>query len=328
MIFDTVTNKLFKNLLDGTVAVGNALKLNGLTAEEFVKGVSPHFASGETILDWATNPNGIYKKFIIEGVYPSDAPIQQEGFCELSIDGSKHRKQVKFTPYKINKYPIYERSIFQGAWNTEWTKPNDGGNADTVNGIKLYKSFSEIGSNISKNTPIKDVVNAMAVNSRLVVTVYNPTDGIYPTTNGVLEINKTYASEHTSLKFTAHTGKGFWYGLVQTSGNYWTGWIKNANADEVLPLTGGMLENTVSTILTLLNSNTTAGIARILFKNANGNLGAIGMGATADSGLRRYKADLSGGYTILDTGNSNAVIFTEDSTTAPTDTNALWAHLD
>lgn len=34
MIFDTVTNKLFKNLLDGTVAAGNAKKLNGLTDKE------------------------------------------------------------------------------------------------------------------------------------------------------------------------------------------------------------------------------------------------------------------------------------------------------
>jgi len=33
-------------------------------------------------------------------------------------------------------------------------------------------------------------------------------------------------------------------------------------------------------------------------------------------------------HTLLHKGNSNAVIFTEDSTTAPSDTTALWAHLD
>lgn len=36
MIFDVVTNKLFKDLLAGTVPAGDAKKLNGLTAEEFV----------------------------------------------------------------------------------------------------------------------------------------------------------------------------------------------------------------------------------------------------------------------------------------------------
>lgn len=36
MIFDVVTNKLFKDLLAGTVPAGDSKKLNGLTAEEFV----------------------------------------------------------------------------------------------------------------------------------------------------------------------------------------------------------------------------------------------------------------------------------------------------
>lgn len=247
------------------------------------------------------------------------------------LDSFISSKETNGRTYTV--YPMLE----PGSVAHDYVPYHFGGakDADTVNGVKLYKSFSEIGSNISKNTPIKDVVSAMAVNSRLVVTVYNPADGIYPITNGVLEINKTYSSEHTSLKFTAHTGKGFWHGLAQTNGNYWTGWIKSANADEVLHLTGG----TVSGDLKLDNGTNVARLqayrtasdgtkTRAEFGNSNGviNISMYGASNALLSSLLiktneiQYKqGEVTN--TILHTGNSNAVI---KATTAPSNTTAVW----
>lgn len=54
---------------------------------------------------------------------------------------------------------------------------------------------------------------------------------------------------------------------------------------------------------TLIKRNDSANAATIRFANTNGVLGSIGMSSTANSGLRRWTADTSGAYFILDTGN-------------------------
>ena len=41
----------------------------------------------------------------------------------------------------------------------------------------------------------------MAINSRLVVTIYEGNRDVYPNNNGVLEIVKTYASEYVVARF-------------------------------------------------------------------------------------------------------------------------------
>ena len=104
---------------------GNADKLDGYHASEFVQGVSPYFASGETILDWANNPNGVYKKFMLaSNGYPSDAPVSAEGWCELLIDKEKNRKVVVYTQYGKNEYlSTYMRSIWNNAWRENWSRP-------------------------------------------------------------------------------------------------------------------------------------------------------------------------------------------------------------
>ena len=99
--------------------------LDGYHASEFVQGVSPYFQSGETILDWANNPNGVYKKFIIaENGYPSDIPVSAEGWCELLIDNQRNRKVVTFTQFgKGTSLSTYMRSVWSGAWREGWSRP-------------------------------------------------------------------------------------------------------------------------------------------------------------------------------------------------------------
>ncbi len=130
-----------KGLEDGTTPVGNALQLGGKSASEYVQGVSPYFTSGETILAWANNPNGVYKKFVV-GDYgiPSDAPKNMEGFATVDIDQSTARRIVKYYSFGTTGYQwTFTRTIYAGAWYSEWEKDSDGGNALQLGG----KSASE-----------------------------------------------------------------------------------------------------------------------------------------------------------------------------------------
>ncbi len=132
MIFNGVNDKQLKNI--------NADTVDGYHASDFTKGIAPYFASGETILDWASNPNGVYKKFAVAHIgYPSDAPAQVEGFAVILSDTAQ-RKNVLFLPYQSTK--VYWRRIWNNAWATNWLDmtnflPLTGG---TVTGTTSFSS--------------------------------------------------------------------------------------------------------------------------------------------------------------------------------------------
>lgn len=104
------------------------------TADLEKQGISPYFTSGETILSWANNPNGVYKKFVLGSAIPSDVPLQAEGFVELRIDEQGLRREVVF--YQFGTAVTYEREIFNGAWRTDWYKAY-ATNADLGNYLPL-----------------------------------------------------------------------------------------------------------------------------------------------------------------------------------------------
>lgn len=231
-----------KGIEDGTTAVGNALKLNGLTADEFVKGQGKSFASGETVLSWAISPNGVYKKFAVEANgFPSDAPKKAEGYYELSIDGSGNRRQVKFTPFRADVLGSYTRTIYSNSWYTEWTNDADGGNADTVDGkhaIDFARSYS-----LPNGTDFDSVTES----------------GMYRF--GAESPNQPSASYNYGQLLVMNGGnsdtvvqiccspKG---NLISYRGKYgsnpWSAWKRLAHAEDVLPLDGsvpmsGVLQN-------------------------------------------------------------------------------------
>lgn len=104
--------------------VADADTLDGYHATSFVRANGIFFKSGDTVLDWAINPNGIYRKFAtMEHVFPSDAPIEGiEGFYELFIDENSHRRTVRFTPYyNATQHHTYTRNIFDNEWkDSKW----------------------------------------------------------------------------------------------------------------------------------------------------------------------------------------------------------------
>ena len=136
------------------------------------------------------------------------------------------------------------------------------------------------------------------------------------------------ASDETSSKFATAT-------VMRSNDVYTAIWDEKANKDEVLPLTGG----TLSGDLTIDKSEPRAYMINnvgdtALFKfQEDGNLGISVTDADGSScaislmpskGIGKMFRVVENGtvYTGLHTGNSNAVI---KSTTAPSDTTAVWA---
>ena len=70
--------------------------------------------------------------------------------------------------------------------------------------------------------------------------------------------------------------------------------------------------------LTINRENSVQG-ATIKFANSNGVLGFIGMSENADTGLRRWKSDLTGAYFILDTGNTKDYVVEQG-------TSGVWSY--
>lgn len=116
------------------------------------------------------------------------------------------------------------------------------GNAEKVNGITLYKSFTEIDSSFSNQTPLLDVIKGMAQYSQLTVTIYGGSTAIYPNSNGVLEIIKDHIYNYVVATFTEKKAANpqRYYLIAQPANNDITGWLG------FLPLTGGTLSGNVT----------------------------------------------------------------------------------
>ena len=117
-----ITPTLTEETVDGvTVSTTYDIPANASPVTDFGSFISPYFKSGETILSWSSNPNGVYKKFVLSyGNIPSDIPVNTEGWCEVKIDEETNRRKVFF--YQYGTTDVYEREIWQGAWRTNWTK--------------------------------------------------------------------------------------------------------------------------------------------------------------------------------------------------------------
>ena len=76
--------------------------------------------SNGTILEWFLNNPDINDTFCVEGAYPSDAPIQNEGYVRFLRASANNRTIVLFIPYSATNPTIYKRSIFNGNWISEW----------------------------------------------------------------------------------------------------------------------------------------------------------------------------------------------------------------
>ena len=304
------------NILNGTTPAGNALKLNGLTAEEFVKGKLSFFQEGETILSWALNPNGEYKKMVAGNYRPEDAPDTVEGFVEILY--TNDRKVVKFTEY-INKRRIWSRSIFGNSWFNDWQLDKDGGNAYTVDGYHASELLKTLGingavggGNVEGDTPnwqdAPDKKQTWYYYEGIDTEAYN-----LPIPYCTVVVNKLNYARASALAISWTTGE-IWSNALWST---WQGWKKGAFADEVLPLTGGTVGDGIKDNPIWFRGNaehvwTTYGLA-------DGTIvGFIGINS---EGKLQFDDTKVGRKDILHTGNSLKVQASND---APTDTATMW----
>ena len=145
------TSQSVIDIVDGKTKVAkssNADKLNGYDSSSFVNSLSQYIGSSETILEWATTPNGIYKKFVIDSQgYPEDLPIKSEGYLELLIDSEQRRKRVIYQPWQSRA--IYCRDMWIGAWKNEWFRLDGlSYNGGTVKGNITLQSTDSVERHI------------------------------------------------------------------------------------------------------------------------------------------------------------------------------------
>ena len=139
-------------------------------------------------------------------------------------------------------------------------------------------------------------------------------------TDNTLNATASFADSYTTVTKSAtlptvavtmdfhNSGKGIALGKVaETEGLLDISWETKISE----PLTVGKGIKTEASLevssptfgATLIKRNDSANAATIRFANTNGVLGAIGMSTTPNTGLRRWTADTSGTYFVLDTGN-------------------------
>ena len=222
-------------------------------------------------------------------------------------------------------------------------------NADTVNGFTVYKSLAELGLDEATAT-VESIVKAMADNSMLLHKLGGTATSApiqFPYNYSTLRVTKL-SSSYVVFECIGTGNLPIYYAYYNGgSSNKWSGW-----GTQCLPLTGGTLSG-------ILAIHANDGGFRIKNTSAD-NCGSNFDGGTHQTRMRASNVygdnnnrrilrlfdsvgasdvknalrilDIVNGvntdYTVLHTGNSNAIIFTEDADTAPSDANALWAHLD
>lgn len=140
-----------------------------------------------------------------------------------------------------------------------------------------------------------------------------PTDKTLPVTATITD-SYTTVTKSATLPTVAVTmdfykdGKGIAMGKVaETSGLLDVAW-KTKIGESLNVDNGAVIEKSFEVTsptfgATTIKRNDSANAATIRFANTNGVLGSIGMTSTPNGGLRRWNADSSGGYFILDTDN-------------------------
>lgn len=328
--------KLIEELTNGTTPAGDSKKLDGLTKKEFVKGASPFFASGETILDWANNPNGVYNKMALtEIVIPSDGVANISGFYTLKIDDGA-RKTVTFHGWYANV--TKQRHVWAKAWTGDW----EGLDADTVGGFHALDFMLTQWKDLRTNKQFEDIFSTTLTNTHecwnkwcFVETTdldNAPNMGVqwYEVFTGGIETRafqfaiSCFAHDRACYFRTKHD-------------SVWSGWFDFATTadlanyfplDGSVPITGiptfvggrggsegGEIALEMPEIGTLFDEKMRLDVA--------GN--AVRFHTRYNGELKVFKMDFNsmvgGDNVALHTGNSAAVV---QSDSAPSDTSALW----
>lgn len=93
--------------------------------------------------------------------------------------------------------------------------------------LKIYTKFEQLNNNLSNQSTIMEILDSMPFGSKFSTTIWGGSTSVYPTDNGVLDIEDN-GGGYVSLTFTERDTENNprqWYGSAQR-GQYWSGWKK------------------------------------------------------------------------------------------------------
>ena len=123
---------------------GNADTVDGKHASDFFNNIAdfitPESSGKNTLLEYISSINSSTSNFYISNF--DDLPTNNWGY---NVTVYKAGGAIYVIAYRaLSNHEIYVRDLnFSGEWNGDWTRLNDGGNADTVDGFHA----NEIASN-------------------------------------------------------------------------------------------------------------------------------------------------------------------------------------
>lgn len=131
---------------------GNADTVDGKHAGDFFNNIAdlitPESSGKDTLLEYISSINSFTSNFYASGF--DDLPTNNWGY---NVTVYKAGGAVYVIAYRaLSNHEIYIRDLnFSGEWNGDWTRLNDGGNADTVDGKHAGDFVQKSGDSMSGN---------------------------------------------------------------------------------------------------------------------------------------------------------------------------------
>lgn len=320
---------------NGTTAVGNALKLNGLTAEEFLKS-TVQITEDTDFNEMRTEGRFYFSSSVTLTNAPEGA---KSGWLDvIHLDGANgvvHR----WTENAVSSFSA-ERIRYGSSWKA-WKKTNDGGNADTVDNLHASdfqnkndrREITSLIDSVTTQTDIRALMRQFPSGHYTWASSYNR-NVIMPFVNDTgMHINWERKQQDDNnmyygiLTITSMIDNSQWATCSVFNNTSYTEWKSFLPTDGSVPLSGGALG--VNGGLGLFSAD--GNHASVLSKNGvsdDNNSRALMLFNTQympydETCLQIWKRT-DGAITVetvLHTGNSQKVA---TSASAPSDTSALW----
>lgn len=295
MIFDMVTNNIFKKVLEGAVAIGNAEKLGGYPPSYFATAQSvTNLTNGTTpagdTLKFGGKGAGEYRQKTQTVIGSLPVPPTEEadyfinngdssfpypyGHLEIRYGYSAAEFIATFKS-SVGEKKEYKNYYIDGKWYG-WVSSADGGNADTVDGYHA-SDFAKLPSSNMITLPTPPTEEGE-------FHVYNCSDGTFPHTYGIVEFRRMWDVNYWIATFKPYAGGMQRCYINIYNVNSWLGWFGFATTADLankLDKTGGKVSTSIgSTILPQIPMIFENGINEngsvVQFADQKGYLGHIG----------------------------------------------------
>ena len=254
---------------------GNADTLGNLTKTDFV--LSQRTAGNYgTILEWANAQN---QSAIAWFSSKSDEPpntVQGREVHYLLLKGLGTRGTVAAFQYGLSGQGVYKRQIENNAWYNDWTKINDGGNADTLDNKQADDFYQCDRTAFKSGETILEWANTQSTNTSKGVVMSNYPDDAPVEQEGTVELI-VFNGNRKIIRFTSYSTKTTYVRSIFRS-EWLTAWKKTEDGGNASTLGGKSLseiQNAVSINKKVKTFNVQTGSWFRLARNNKDSCGGI-----------------------------------------------------